>query len=396
MRLAKNINRLFNCLILLTIALCSFVHAGPKPHFLKPFPFSREMDGYYLVYQNGYFGLLDSLGRWVVPCRYDDIDRFYDGMAEVVLNGRHGYINQRGEMVVPMNYVRATPYRNGEALVVTPEGDIGYLDREGKPVAPFSKAGRPYFRGRYAKGWVLQPYIAQLRESIGEFWLAADCGTDYVPDEPLTGQKFGRNGLTIIFSGEGRHRRYGFADSMGHVVLPLVFEDANDVQFGWRNRVRVKKRDRYGFLDRQSGQMSIPIQYEDTQPSDYAIVWVKKNGKWGAIDHKGKLVVPFQYDWVSAYAGKRAIVKLGERFGYVDETGRLIVPLAFRQVSYFKNGRAKVYKDVFWLKIDSNGTELDRGLRSDLLKKWFISGLVTTAGFLFILYLKRNNIRLIQ
>lgn len=381
---------------LVWLGLPAFGKPKPKPAFLRPFAYSREVDGYYLVYRHHYFGLLDSTGRQIVPCRYDDIDRFHDGMAEVVLGHKHGYINRQGRLVIPLLYVRANPFQNGEALVVTPEGDVGYLNTQGQPVRPFNRMGRPYFRGRYAKGWALQPYVSRSipRESVGEFYVALDAAVDYVPQQNPAVQPLRKTGLTVIFGGDKAYRRYGFADSSGRIVIPLVFEDADETQHAWKDWVRIRKHNRYGFLDPQSGRVVIPLQYEDSRPSAYNLVWVKQRGKWGCIGRTGNVVTPFQYTGVTAYSEGRAIVKRGNAFGYADTSGKLIVPLRFDQASYFRGGKAKVYQGHRWLELDRQGNVLDEGFQSTVFWKWVRYSVLTGGMLLFMLYVRRHKVSL--
>lgn len=379
------------------VGLYGSVLAKPKPAFLKPFAYSRALNGYYLVYQNQYFGLLDSSGRQIVPCRYDDIDRFYNGMAEVSLNGKHGYVNQRGKLVIPLVYVRANPFQRGEALVVTAEGDVGYLNQQGQSVRPFSQLGRPYFRGRYAKGWTIQPYVSQLRESVGEFYTSVDAsGGDYVPHDVELTQPLRKTGLTLFFSGDRQHRRFGFLDSAGHIVVPMVYEDANETQYGWQDWIRVKKYDRYGFIERQTGREMISIRYEDSQPSTHNIIWVKQRGKWGCIDRWGRTVVPFRFDWASAYVEHRAIVKRGESVGYVDTTGRLTVPIRYDQASYYYRGKARVHQGNRWLELDPHGRVLASGLQTTVLWIWLRYGALVAGVMFFVFYVRRHRISLFR
>ena len=385
--------------IYLIVGLYLPILAQPKPTFLKSFAYSKPLGGYYLVYRDHYFGLLDSMGRQFVPCHYDDIDRFYDGMAEVVLKGKHGYINQQGKVVIPLLYTRANPFQKGEALVVTSEGDIGYLNTKGQQVMPFSQLGRPYFKGQYTKGWALQTYIGkQERESIGEFYSARDSPSfsGYVPAKTPAVESFCKTGLTLIFSGDKRFRRYGLADSVGHIIFPLIFEDISDTKYAWRDWVRVKKNNRYGFIDRQSGKLVIPLLYEDTQPSVYNRIWVKKNGQWGSIDRTGNVVVPFHYSAVSAYSEQRAIVQQANHYGYVDTTAKLIIPLQFDQASFYRQGKAKVYQGNHWLELDPQGSVLASGLQADVFWDWvkysaFLSGIL-----FFIFYVYRNKLAILS
>ncbi len=370
--------------------------AESKPPFLKPFAYSEALGNYFLVYQNRYFGLLDSTGRQIVPCQYDDIDRFYEGMAEVVRDGKHGYVNQQGRLVIPLIYDRANPFQNGEAMVVTAVGDVGYLNKDGKPVQPFSQLGRPYFKGQYTKSWVLQPYIGrQNRESVGEFY-TNDGGSAYVPQQFPSAQTYRKTGLTLVANGDKQNRRYGLIDSAGHIVFPLVFDDMNETSYAWKDWVRVRKEGRYGFLDRASGKLVIPMRYEDSQPSVYNRIWVKRNGQWGSIDRTGKVVVPFQFAAVSAYREHRAIASRNNHVGYLDTLGQLITPIEYDQASHYQQGRAKAYKGDSWFSLDAQGQVVDSGVQRVVFWTRVRYGLFIGGIALFLFLVKRKTITFVK
>ncbi len=381
------------------IGLLGFVlpsRAENKPPVLKPFAYSKALGNYFLVYQNRYFGLLDSTGRQIVPCQYDDIDRFYDGMAEVVRNGKHGYVNQQGRLVIPLIYDRANPFQYGEAMVVTAVGDVGYLNRNGKPVQPFSQLGRPYFKSRYTKGWTGQPYIGrQNRESVGEFYMG-DGGSDYVPQRLPSAQTYRKTGLSLIAGGDKQNRRYGLTDSVGHIVFPLVFDDMNETSYAWKDWVRVRKDDRYGFLDRASGKLVIPMRYEESQPSAYNRIWVKRHGQWGSIDRTGKIVVPFQFAAVSAYREHRAIARRNNHVGYIDTLGQLITPIEYDRASHYQQGKAKVYKGDSWFSVDAQGQVVASGLQSAVFWTRLRYGLFIGGIVLFLFLVRRKRITLMK
>ncbi|QJD80675.1 WG repeat-containing protein [Spirosoma rhododendri] len=376
--------------------LFSTVLAKPRPDFLKPYTYSKQLGTYYLVYQQRHCGLLDSVGRLIVACQFDDIDKFYDGMAEVVLNGKHGYVNQQGRLVVPMLYVRANPYHNGEALVVSTEGKFGYLNTKGQLVKPFSQLAHAYIIGNYVKSWVCQPYVKCFREGAGEFYIGSGGAVDYIPQHLSRGQTYREDGLTVLVSGSGKDRRYGFSDSVGHIVWPLVFEEADEITYAWKDWVRVRKYGRYGFLNRRSGKMMVPLIYEDSRPSALARIWVKRSEKWGMVDRTGKTVIPFQYTAVSTYCENRALVRAGTRLGYVDTTGKLITPIQFDKASYFKDGRAKVYQGNKWFEINSQGRVIDSGIQMDVFWTWVRYGGLFTGILFFVICVCRYRIALIK
>ena len=53
---------------------------------------------------DGKLGIVDKLGNFIIPCKYDNIGIFREGLAYVRLNKKCGCINEAGEIVVPCKY----------------------------------------------------------------------------------------------------------------------------------------------------------------------------------------------------------------------------------------------------------------------------------------------------
>ena len=51
------------------------------------------------------------------------------------------------------------------------------------------------------------------------------------------------------------------------------------------------------------------------------LIPVKKDDKWGYINHKGEIVIPIQYDWVSIFRNSEAWVKKQGEWLRIDPQG---------------------------------------------------------------------------
>jgi hypothetical protein len=54
---------------------------------------------------------------------------------------------------------------------------------------------------------------------------------------------------------------------------------------------------KYGFKDKNTGKIVIPLKYDDAWLFMEGLASVKLNDKWGFIDKTGEIVVPFNYDF---------------------------------------------------------------------------------------------------
>ncbi|HEY0066320.1 MAG TPA: WG repeat-containing protein [Flavisolibacter sp.] len=123
---------------------------------------------------------------------------------------------------------------------------------------------------------------------------------------------------------------------------------------------RVKKGDKYGFIDDQ-GVVAIPLIY------DYAMLFnedpdralVEKDKHIGCIDRTGAVVVPIVYEGSGQHysEGLCRFVK-GGKIGYVNRVGKVAIPFSYDIASDFRGGYAEVEIGTDKFRIDRRGTRV--------------------------------------
>lgn len=113
-------------------------------------------EGLILVVRDGKYGYLNSKGREVIPCQYDEAGLFDQDRATVVVNGKWGIINHTGKVILPIRFdhsgYRSEAYRFHDGLaLVELDGRYGYCDRDGNLVV------YPCFENAYQFGDGLAP-----------------------------------------------------------------------------------------------------------------------------------------------------------------------------------------------------------------------------------------------
>ncbi|MDR1854470.1 MAG: WG repeat-containing protein [Azoarcus sp.] len=169
----------------------------------------------------------------------------------------------------------------------------------------------------------LAPLTVRQRSEEGKWGYAMDygrCSQDVlVTPRYDDAEKFGNNGLAKV----GKDGKWGFVNLKGEEVIPLLFEEAGDFDYGL---VAVKSNGQWGYFNAQ-GQPEVPPSFEQVSG-----LWreglsaVKQNGKWGFIDPKGEAVVETRYDEVSEFIDGVSKVKLNGKWGAVDTKGAVVVP----------------------------------------------------------------------
>lgn len=146
--------------------------------------------------------------------------------------------------------------------------------------------------------------------------------------------------------------KYGFFDYQGKELAPLKYQSIWDFREGL---VRVYFDGKAGYLDKK-GKEIIPPIYEEAHDFSLGIALVKKDGKYGWIDTKGLTVIPFKYEWAMNFTGEWAKVKQDGKMFFIDRKGNTKLPTEFEGVGYYRDGLAWAQKDGKWGFIDSLGS----------------------------------------
>ena len=138
--------------------------------------------------------------------------------------------------------------------------------------------------------------------------------------------------------------------------------------------VKVRKNHKFGLVD-HNGKVLIPVEYEDIE-SDIPLyentenkvsylassrLWAKKDGKYGYLDEYGAVVIPFIYDGAKTFSGFMAAVKKGDKWGFINATGEEKLPFIYDEAEVFYQGKwlssilCLVKKDGKWGYINTKG-----------------------------------------
>lgn len=133
---------------------------------------------------------------------------------------------------------------------------------------------------------------------------------------------------------------------------------------------------RWGFLN-TAGILVIDPVFDDVTPFSEGLAAVNQKGKWGYIDHTGKVIIPINYksawafhdnkarvrpfdspdcfvgkdgrvlasgEWSAAgdFSEGLALVRIGNTFGYIDSTGTLSIPSVYSGGHTFYHGVAVI------------------------------------------------------
>ena len=339
-------------------------------------------DGYCRVWlEDSLCGLLDTSGRLVVPCLYDNVEQPSCGRALVLKNHLYGFSDLHGKLVIPIVFPHAFPFSDNRAAVIIPLDSFfyqgAYIDTLGNLLTTTPFQNTLAFTDGFAPvqqydRWgivdtffnIVLPTVHEQVSLIGEGLLFAGDGygmalydlrrskrpltpPHYLPVTPLSE---GRIGVS-------RGNKYGFLDPLGNEVIPCTYDEIGTFRLG---RAMARIGDRFGIID-TSGRIVLPIVYEDRTPKGYKYVYydsvalVERDGKLGFVDLEGRFVVPLSFSQAYHFSQGLAPVRLDNHWGYINNRGDIYLPFIFDIASPFRYGRAEVFLLGNRHKIDLQG-----------------------------------------
>lgn len=325
-------------------------------------------------------GIIDTAGRQVVPCLYDDVQYPAEGRVMVVKHGRVGYTDLRGRLVIPLQYTAGGSFSEGCAAVSIALDSFfsscTFIDTLGRQLFPPQYESLSAFSNGFAlvrqyerwglidhQGRIVLPtvydFIMPLDDTL--FFASQDEGMALFDArmQPLTpfvytwaSDRVSNGRIAVVRDG-----KYGFLDRRGREVVPCSYDLVGI--FGL-NRAMVCIGDRFGIID-TAGRIVLPIEYESLSSSgdkyyySDSLAMVEKDGKVGYVDLDGKLVIPFYFSDGYQFSEGLASVRYGEKWGYIDTRGEVFMPFIFDLASPYLWGRASVHYNGAFRKVDRRG-----------------------------------------
>lgn len=281
----------------------------------------------------------------LVEVNYTNIKQYFNGYC-VAENedGKKGLISQAGRTVLAFKYAQLGDYYSDCIPVVTEEGECYFIDGDGNRTLNFNGEGKAEKLGIISeeKYWVKTGdtyayYDTEGKKLSNDYmnatnfnggvaaaqrknkWIIINSDFNQVGDEEYTDIIIDENGFStrkgfMFVDKDGKG--YQLADSEGNIISDTYYEEAKLMIDG--TYAAVKKNGKWGFIDTK-GKEYIEPQYEDAKSFANEVAAVQKNGKWGFINIDNKMVIDNQYDDVQSFNENGAcFVKQEERWRFLQ------------------------------------------------------------------------------
>jgi hypothetical protein len=259
--------------------------------------------------------LFDSLGNRKINRAYESVRPVSSKFFVVQHHGFYGVINSSGREVVACAYDSILDSR-GQNLLVKFKGLYGVINvSEEWRVAPRSNRITLMDDEKFLEHSPTSIYLKERTGNViyfssNKLQPHGDYLLEYLPSGAIW--KISLDGLIVD------------RQVMPAEATEAVYEESE----GYR---AIKRNGKFGFIDSR-GRLRIANRYEDIQPFREGLAAVKILGKWGFINVQDNIAIQPVYDEVKPFHNGFAHVKQKGLFGLIDRRGKLVLPVRYQSI----------------------------------------------------------------
>ena len=296
-------------------------------------------DGIAWASRSGKWGILDSRGKWRVPCRYDSRKEEL-GMFRVTAGSKCGFVKADGSEVIPVEYDALDWKTEVDGFLAKKDGLKGVLDINGNTIIPVEYEGLD-----------IEPSVGYMIRKGGKKGLLSGIGTAILPPEYdyLTRESYGYlaiKGSTRLAVGPGPdcHTIFGEGEWTADPAMLLAAGFESVAWNGSMDGFLVKQGGLWGLLA-PDGSVRLKSTYTTIAPKNFGYYVVLKNGQHAALGKDGEeLIGPGHWaaDPEKLLAGGYEtvywddvlgfIVSKDNKYGRLDSDGSMLYPCLFDEL----------------------------------------------------------------
>lgn len=281
--------------------------------------------------------VLDAAGNPKHTKLYDYIGAFNNGFFPVRHKGFWGVIDQNGAEKVACVH-DSIVQKQDNLIVVKFKRNYGIIDLN--------------------ENWIVTPQPHPLQIINAERYLLKTPKTKFLKSIKSEVIYFSDNELEIKndhlteLLSSGDHWKIGFD---GLIISRMELPESAEVVFPEKEGLSAIKKDgRYGFIDNR-GRLRIANRYESVKSFNENLAAVKIRGRWGFINHSDQLIIQPFYDEVFEFSNGRCVVRQGSLYGVIDPSGKLVLPVRYDSLVLLGGNRFKLKQNNLWGLSDDKG-----------------------------------------
>ena len=138
------------------------------------------------------------------------------------------------------------------------------------------------------------------------------------------------NGLAAV----SKNGKYGFIDTSGQIIIPLIYDNTHGFDTGF---AIVNHQGKYGVIDNHHHTV-IDLNYQSVRilnsPNNTIYFAIKSDDKYALFDKNQKQLSGFLYDFISViYFSELFIIADKGGYGVMDSTGKIIIPTQYDYIN---------------------------------------------------------------
>lgn len=263
---------------------------------------------------------------------YDTAFSYGDSLIVSKANDKYGILNHSLQQVTPIVFDNIIDENSQRKLIIVIEkGKYGLINFKGKTVFPTI-----YDKLEMLKG---EPNDYLLATKNGLKGVINYNGDILIPLDYADLNEFTFSEDLIRFRRE--NEGFGFVNLNGKEILnSLKYDDCD----GFHDGLAIVSLDgKYGYIN-TSGNEVIPLLFDRAESFFGGLANVMKGDKYGIIDTKGNTIAPFIYDQIGFFKEDLAMAKRDNKIIFIDSSGKekFELPKEYNHALYYENGLCEV------------------------------------------------------
>lgn len=337
---------------------CGFINIKGDFKIIIPYQNARPFsNGFSAVLQDGLWSYIDTTGKLLTPFKYDEVFNFNDDVGIVHYDDIYGFIDKNGKEIFYPKYESIIDFDKGAARVRYEAftTHYGVIDKNGNEIIKPDCHDVNEFTDNllqfdnYYYSFIYNKTLHKITDTVYDIFHRRFYQENYASYGFGNSQQYIDTNLNILTvddkyrtQGSFENKRcriynndkFGFIDEKGNLIIPAIFDDADDFYNGL---APVKKDDKWGFID-TSGNVVINFQFDEPNSFFDGIAVAKQNGKYGYIDMKGNWIVQPKFSKVGSATDGYLECFMNGKAGMLDYLGNNIIPFEFKEFRQYEDG----------------------------------------------------------
>jgi len=323
------------------------------------------------VTKNNKVGWLDTKGKEILPVKYDEIYDFSDGdefqnLYKVKIDTLFGVVDNLGKTIVPARFEHL--FVKGKLFMTIQHSKWGVYTKEGvklyEPVMDYISQSNT--EGSYLLFLHSAKRGGIIDEKGNKLFDNNLIRIDYLLNEDGLYNPITNNGIYCLLLENDKGKAGIFDEQKKQLIIPFEY-DGIEQKFEKNNRTYLlaRKGKKYGIITDQN-KIVIPFEYDaisfdklqnNSEEASAAIeVAAKKLGKWGVINFSGKVLIPFEYTSIRKVSEYNLYkVKKGNTYCLMNGSNKVLNPGPFDDIALFEESEALSFYQGKMHVINKNG-----------------------------------------